>query len=221
MNCNHLHLILILSLSSFGVSANVLKLIYEKGSVTITRSNKVIKTKDIFPADKITTGQNSLAILKGERETLKIQADSELIYQHGATTEDSTVVLNLGSIISQLYKKKFQVKTKGVSMGVRGTQFFTSLNSNDEILMAVNEGTVEVNDGHSTTLVGAGLGLSVINGITSKAQAFTWLKNLNWNMDPSQVLDEQKIILRHLEDHKAIPSKSTPPTPEEKSIYDD
>lgn len=210
---------------SFHLQANVLKLIYEKGTVTITRSNKIIKTKDIFPADKITTGPQSLAILKGERETLKIEANSEIVYQHGSTTEDSTVNLNLGSIISKLAKKKFQVKVKSVSMGVRGTQFFSSIDMNDKIWMGVNEGTVEVNDGHHITMVPAGQGVSVINGETSKPQVLAWMKNLNWEMDPSKQLEESKILIQHLEEHKedhkpqAQSPKASPS--EEKSIYDD
>lgn len=211
-------LLIFFAFYSFNLPANVLKLIYEKGTVTITRSNKIIKTKDIFPADKITTGANSLAILKGERETLKVQADSEIIYEHGATLQSSSILLNLGGLISRVNSKKFQVKVKAVSMGVRGTQFFTSVDDKEKIWMGVNEGTVEVNDGHNITLVPAGQAVSVINGETSKPTILAWMKNMNWEMDPSKVLDEQRVIIQHLEEKKPAIIDATK---EEKSIYDD
>lgn len=213
--------IFLLVFFSFTLNASGLKIIYEKGTVTVTRSNKIIKTKEIFPADKITTGANSLAILKGERETLKVQADSEIVYQHGANIEESTFLLNLGGLVSKINKKKFQVKIKAVSMGVRGTQFFSSVDHDNKILMCVNEGEVEVDDGHHKTMVPAGQGVSVINGETSKPMNLAWTRNVNWEMDPNKVTEEKKIYLEQTPEKKTIINSSPESTHEEKSIYDD
>lgn len=171
-----------------------INLFFEKGDVAIWRKQAQIKTKEILPGDSIKTGAKSLAILKNDRETLKIQENSEIVYQPGNNpAKDETIIdLKLGGIISAINKKQFKIKTKSSSMGVRGTQFFASVDDQDKVWMCVNEGSVEVQtEKNPSTMVNAGLGVFVTGGKTSPPKAFAWTKKINWEMDG--VKPEEKI----------------------------
>ncbi len=164
------------------ISAQEIKMIFLKGDVTVKRENTIIETKDIKANDVIKVGANSLAILKNNAETIKIVPNTEIIYL--PTSTETVVQLNAGGVISQIHKKKFKVNTKSVAFGVRGTQFFTSVDDKNQAWMCVNEGEVEViNEKQTPTIVTKGKGVFVANGKTTPPKTYQWTKEINWGMD--------------------------------------
>jgi ferric-dicitrate binding protein FerR (iron transport regulator) len=168
--------------------------------------------------DIISTKKDSIAVLKLiDGSTLKLDENTTVavnrLLSESAPTE---VSISLGSIVVNAVKstiknslnEKFVLKTKSVAMGVRGTTFFATFgkNSNNDIWMCVNEGTVSVKSTSEKEpkLVHQGEGVQVKNGDkTTTPKPLLWTKNINWNIE-SENAEELKNHI-NIEDAYANP----------------
>jgi hypothetical protein len=184
------------------------KLIYAKGQVQVLSKGskskmfqKIKKGAELKIGDIVRTRKNSLAILSLEGGSkLKLNPDS-------AVTIKSTQKNNEEVFLNKLNKKakpKFRLKTKTVSMGVRGTSFFASYGKKQskkirkDVWMCVNEGLVEVVNVKSKqkVQVKAGEGIKVERGNKiSDPKPLAWTQKLNWNMDESKGDLENKVSI--------------------------
>lgn len=171
------------------VFAQTYQIIHQKGEVAIEREGKAINGTTVQVGDTVRIGEKSLAILRAPGETIKLLSDTKIQVQE--ISQNSKLNLLIGGVISKIDKKGFTIKTKSSSMGVRGTQFFSSVDDKDVAWMCVNEGVVDVQG----VQVPAGKGVFVKEGISSKPKAFAWTKKINWNMDEhnGEVESEVKI----------------------------
>jgi ferric-dicitrate binding protein FerR (iron transport regulator) len=149
----------------------------------------------------LTHARSVATITLPDQSVIKVGRDSEVALLEMGGAKGSTVISLLsGSLFSKVRKqengRQFRVRTKNASMGVRGTEFFTSVNASEgDVWMCVREGTVavEASSQAKPVMVGAGEGVLVPAGKSaSKPKKFSWTKKLNWNMDPAagEVLDE-------------------------------
>lgn len=192
-------------------SASEGKLIYAKGVVQVLdkKKNKKmfqrIKKGATFNAgDIIRTKKGALAILElAGGSKLKLNSASAVTIKK-AKKNDEEVRLNKGSVFINVLKSKlnkktkprFRLKTKTVSMGVRGTSFFASFGEKAkkkkqrrDLWMCVNTGLVEVTSNKSKQKVSvkAGEGIKVEKGNKiSEPKPLEWTKKLNWNMEESK-----------------------------------
>jgi hypothetical protein len=145
------------------------------------------------------TNKGALVILSLGASKVKLPELSEFTYE-GMKKGVMNVSLQKGSSFFSIFERKiiskkkqnykFVVKSNGVAMGVRGTEFFASLGKKDteDLWMCVNEGFVDVKDRKGkVTLVKAGEGVRVVDGKKTTAPKFLpWTKKLNWNMNPKK-----------------------------------
>lgn len=196
------------------VFASSAKLKYYKGEVLL--NNKQILNKvgtEIPNGSVVITKKNSIALIEisSDKATKIIKLDqlsslkiSELKDKEGKTTLD----LNLGSAFIKYLKKSksstnlLEVRSRSVTMGVRGTEFFVvrpmDKKQANDVWMCVNEGVVEVKntDGSNKQLVKKGEGIHIKEGKKiTKPKAYPWTKNLNWNMNPKKGSLENKVEL--------------------------
>lgn len=157
--------------------AQTYQIIHQKGEVTILREGKTIPGVEVKVGDTVGVGNKGLAILRAPGETLKLLSDTKI--EVSEISQNSKINLLIGGVISKIDKKGFTIKTKNSSMGVRGTQFFSSVDEKDVAWMCVNEGVVDAQG----VLVPAGKGVFIKDGVSSKPKAFAWTKDINWNMD--------------------------------------
>ncbi len=199
---------LALTLAIFSAEAKVAgHLIYSKGSVSFGKTGGKytrLKRKSSFrEGDLIKTGPSSLAILKLlDGSKIKLSANSNIKIRrlkNRSGTKDTSIYIRYGSAFFNILKSKrkkphFTVRSRLISMGVRGTTFFARVqkrNSQDSISMCVQKGSVLVQNvkRKKPVLVRAGLGVKIKNGISiPKPQAFPWIKKLNWNFNPRKTL---------------------------------
>lgn len=183
---------------SFSVFAENGKVIFTKGLVKIGKSTKLKKNQVIKVGDRITTGKDSLAVLHlPQGNKVKLGPESVMVIKVLPKSKNDSTKLNLlrgNSFIKVLkgklrkgQKSKLTLRTKTAAMGVRGTEFFASYGSGNDVWMCVNEGVVAVRSKNEkkSTLVKEGEGIVVKNGTdTSKPKPLEWTRKLNWNMNP-------------------------------------
>lgn len=157
------------------------QLVYKKGQVQIYRQDKLIESKSLIKGDKLVIGKNSLAIVKNAQATLKLTEDSEITLLDPAKEAPSQWQIIRGALMAKVSKGPFKVRSKKVSMGVRGTEFFASVN-NDDLWMCVNEGKVWV-EGKNAQEVKAPLGIWSKAGEISDPKAYAWTKKINWDIE--------------------------------------
>ncbi len=168
------------------------EVVYIKGRVT--RSAKQLNIGDkIKDGSIIETEKDSLAIISIDFSKVKIGPGSQFKILH-SDKKKTQLELTAGSTFIQLVKNemnkdhKLTLKTKTASMGVRGTQFFTSYGKADaqDVWMCVNEGAVEVksSEDKKPVLVKKGEGIRVTKNQTSNPRFLPWTAKLNWNFDP-------------------------------------
>lgn len=184
-------LLLGLFLSTQALAGSVLFL---KGQV-FKNGEKLQRGNSVKYGDQIVTEDDSMVIIKNDGATIKMKANSEVVIRKFKSKKNKYSIvrylLNRGELFFKgkgSKKKKFQVHTKVATMGVRGTEFFTSYSGdkNKEVWMCVNEGEVEVEmivDGKSDSLtVEKGQGIFIKSSKLPKARAYKWTRKLNWNM---------------------------------------
>ena len=200
-------LIQILTLSIiYSVSAHAYsgKITFISGDVTASRAEPFLKAKvgQVIESDEtVKTGPASTATIEFEDGSV-IKLNPRSVLTVGKSKTDSEVKLMMGSALSKIAKQKtgqFRLKTQTVTMGVRGTNFFTGYGETkddaQDVKMAVNEGIVAVEKpGEEPVLVTEGLGIVASPGKKVEApKAYPWMKKLNWDM--SAVPEKKKVIV--------------------------
>ena len=189
---------LFLSLSiifSFPTWAESFEIIHQKGTVKITRQGKII-SPPVLPGDQIEVLKGGLLVLKSEKIVLKIMQNT--IIRPKEDKEGTVVDLIRGSMLSDVNKAPFKVRTRATAMGVRGTQFFVETVGKEDIWMCVNEGVVNVKNFNvkKDVDVPAGKGVFIGKKEISDPKAFQWTKGINWNMNPKKGKLEHHIKLK-------------------------
>jgi hypothetical protein len=166
------------------------KIAYSKGLVTVD-AKPVALGQVVNEGQAVKTGEASIALVRlDDGSMLKLNANSELILDPGG------VRLQSGGVFSEVQKKKtthFYVRTKSVTMGVRGTRFFTAYGkegkNGPDVWMCVEDGQVAVETPGNTksVVVNPGEGIFVPSGKdVTPPKPYGWTKGLNWNMDPAK-----------------------------------
>ena len=189
----------------FPAHASNIEIRYIDGTVFL-RGNKITKDHALHYGDTITTGENSLIIIKLEEySTIKINELSSLKLVKPQKIKGGRirrgVILKAGSVFVKAVQKVLKednsslvLKTKIASMGVRGTEFFTSYanstagKDHEDIWMCVKEGQVVVKNRKTKTLVkvNEGEGVQVPFGKnTTSPRPLAWTEKLNWSMNPN------------------------------------
>ena len=180
------------------------KIIQMDGDVTASMAEPFTKAsigQVILANETVKTGANSSATLEFEDGSI-IKLNPRSVLTVGKSKTNSEVNLMMGSSLAQIAKQKtgqFKLKTRTATMGVRGTNFFTSYGDtkSDEldVRMAVNEGVVAVEmPGEAPVAVTKGLGIVASPGKKMEApKAYNWVKKLNWDM--SAATEKKKVVV--------------------------
>lgn len=202
-----------LVLSLFSTDANAVGGIvhYLPKGVLVIKSksgDKTLKEKDSIPSGAtVAFKDGETAIIKLEDGSLiKLKGNSEITL---ATDPTPTVELSKGAAFAQvnpptdkkretLSKPRFMMRSHGVVMGVRGTEFFTALGPKDHVWMCVGHGVVEAGKIGEKEKVTVKEGEGILVEKEKKIEppkAYEWTKKLNWNMDPNagETKDDSKI----------------------------
>jgi ferric-dicitrate binding protein FerR (iron transport regulator) len=189
------------------------KLTVVKGTVETDGASGFQKTAEgavLKAGQTIRTSAGSTAVVKypnGSLVKLNANSSTKLI-------SISRIDLMRGALFAHIAKEDhphFEVRTKTVVAGVRGTELFTSYGggkSRDDGWLCVHEGEVEVKpEGNlEPVVVKAGFGIVFKPGQKiAPPDKFEWTEHLNWNMDSASgdVTDKTSIdsmykdILKH------------------------
>lgn len=191
-------IILLILFCSITVQAKVIgKIRYSKGQVWV--DGKIAKKNDQLKNHQtIKTGERALAILSFDGgSTVKLQASTSLKVKYSKIKEIEKTIFRLikGSLFTRFHKSStsnLNIQTKTASLGVRGTEFFTSYGKkgSKDLWMCVNKGKVAVRakGEKNITLVkeGEGIVVKISNNLakTSAPKPLPWTKKLNWKLDP-------------------------------------
>ena len=206
MNLQYGYRIFLALLIPMIANAYTAKITYINGDVQVGAKDhyeKAVLNKKVSAGEFVKTGKGSTAILTLDDESqLKLKDESELQLNDPVKNE---VFLNFGAVFSKIKKAEqthFKVKTRTVTMGVRGTRFYTSYGVDEkqkqDVWMCVNEGLVAVETvgEKNPVLVKEGMGIFAPAGKkVTEPKPYEWTKDLNWNMDPDQgdVVDHTEI----------------------------
>ncbi len=186
--------------------AQPLKVLYIKGDTQFKSPeartfSSLRKSQKVPNGSIISTGKNSLALLKNKAMTIKVMQSSLL--KIDTKLEQSDVSLQRGGSLIHFLKKKrrasgapeLRVKTKTASIGVRGTTFMVYTQPKKHSILSVKEGTVDF-QGHSSQSA-----LSVETGKTTmtnqmsqnlRPRNFGLQKLINWNLSPDKPLSQRE-----------------------------
>lgn len=179
---------------------------FKKGEVTVERKQKKLKAKNkmiLMLKDKIKTGAKSLALIRiktsNSTQTLKMEENSEIKLSQLSLSKQTTELMRGGTFLylksklrEKMKKPQVVLKTKSVSMAVRGTEFFASYGPKgfeNDFWMCVNEGQVKVKtkDEKRGVIVNEGEGVQIKKGSSlEKPRPYEWTKKLNWNTNPKK-----------------------------------
>lgn len=142
-----------ISLLSFLLAAFPLAAEAGFGSVKLLRGKATLDGKELHEGDAVNAGE---VVGTGERSMVRILLESGVAMQIGPASEvrleeeKKIPVADLlrGELLSSIRKGsgelKYRVRSKSVSMGVRGTTFFVKTSSRGRTFLCVCEGKVEV-----------------------------------------------------------------------------
>jgi hypothetical protein len=215
--------LLIGTFSTSSAQDGVAMIVFVKGVVSIINVEGVAReatTKMLIkPKEKISTGKNSLAIIRlMDKSTLKIEQGGmleilELItsYKTGVMGS-SNFFLSSGRILVDVVKKysgppALEIKTSdSISFGVRGTNFLVDIdNKTKTVWCSVGTGEVEAfdHDKDDSELIAKGNSMAVTQGKSLTLPIkFQWAQKINWNTDPqngelesmpSQIIEDRQI----------------------------
>lgn len=184
-----------------------IKLIYVKGIVQLNdgKNNFVDLKKDeeIYEGDEIITGKDSFAVLRMlDNSIIKIEPLSSFVIETVAPVVNkksygiTTTLLRKGraffEINNQDKQEVLNVKTKTVSMAVRGTNFLVDTEKED-VWVGVKEGEVEVKDPRDSNkreVVLPGEGMKIERGRKfTKPKAYQWLKSVRFKNTDFNIVD--------------------------------
>lgn len=160
-------------LASLGAQANrpFGSIDYVEGSVTITRSGKVLGEAnfgdDVFPNDMVRTSNDGLVVIKldpstGMRGDLTVKARSTIYLrlQTDPAAPKTVIEVIAGQIGSKVARisgnPSLQVLNDTTVMGVRGTEFGFVSSPTGSVLVYCTESSVTVSDGNTELVVPAG-----------------------------------------------------------------
>ncbi|MCK5073396.1 MAG: FecR domain-containing protein [Bacteriovoracaceae bacterium] len=161
----------------------------------------------------IRTADNSIVILKFGKSTIKITKNSKFkvdsVLENKGGVKGTSLFLYFGNLLFDFKNpgkdQKLRVDSESISVGVRGTRFFTHLSKGDKTFggVTVYNGEVEVkkSDGSQLRLVGKkkAVVLDILQNLTSPG-SFDWVKSVNWNLDPEQgKLEHEAALLKMME----------------------
>lgn len=157
---------------------------------------KIVRGSVLPVGTRLRVGPKGLVVLKGddgsvvkltEGAALEISKLDPL--QAGGQTVYSLVKGAAFFNFPKIKNRKSGVRTKTVSFGIRGTEFFVSHGTSkhdDDVWMCVNEGLVAVDTAKTSkeVLVKAGEGVRIQAGQkVSNPKVLPWTKKLNWKTD--------------------------------------
>ncbi len=168
---------------------------YLEGESEIRRGTRMIPADFGTPleqGDIVSTGADAVLIISSTRnDRIKLKENSVL--RLDSLSSKTEVHLQKGGIFSRIAKlfnnDSYSVTTPSIAAGVRGTEFFIAygraVETDPDIWLCVNEGTVAVAAAAAEVLVEAGEGVNILNGNRiTPPQFYAWTKDLNWNTDP-------------------------------------
>lgn len=177
-------ILIILFFATFNLQAAVLTKV--SGNVLVN-SLKAKGKIELNLGDIVTAkGKNSYAIIDFGEETKSIISNGSLKIEKSNDKEHELNLIKglLSTSMKQVENKKLQIRTKNAVLGVRGTKFLT-MYGEDDTYLCVCEGTVEIKNKVSSTLVNRNQDIHV-RGENQKTLVVTKANNQMWDMSVEQ-----------------------------------
>lgn len=178
------------------VKGNVVKSLYDNQEV-------IIKTGDTLEEDEtVVLNEGAQIVLKIENHSVqRIEGPAKftlesLVYNYEDSDEiekPASILMETGTFFIKVLKKSdnesMLVKTKSTTFGIRGTEFLLDVPENNDVLLTLNEGAIEVSNNDQVDIVEKGGSLFIENDTTFKTLRDPELrKNINWKFEK---LDEE------------------------------
>lgn len=143
---------ILLFLTSSMVFSSDYKVVYVNGNVSIIDGSKKLNAEKGYILkgnESISTGEDSIAVVRSKKLILKIIENSKLSISD--MNKKIVVDIQSGGVITNFIKdsvknanrKELEVKTRHTTMGVRGTTFFAFNHKNQTSYLTVKEGEVD------------------------------------------------------------------------------
>lgn len=169
---------------NYKFSATGLKVNLRKGT-SIEEGDQLVIVEDGLAIIKV-TGHSVLKLESGTK--LNFDQLPQVIGQGGnqEVTNPAQITNKIGSVLIKMIKESnsetLVVKSKDATLGVRGTKFLVS--TDEDVVVAVNEGTVELESNGNTDFLTKSESMVVENGRSFTArQKLDVFKNLNWDVE--------------------------------------
>ncbi|MBK25671.1 MAG: hypothetical protein CME70_16860 [Halobacteriovorax sp.] len=182
-------------------------LFFTRGKVYLSSEGglfgEVKKGHEIAEGDIIRTKDNSLAIVRfPDKSTMRIDHNSEIEIEkvvenvEGESLGSSDIILRGGRAVIDVINKSrapvFNVKTRSVAIGVRGTRFMAGLDpESNHMDLAVDRGEVEISHKEKPDMadaIEAGHSIHLENGSEfNQPQQHDWISKFNFNANDRDV----------------------------------
>lgn len=192
---NMIHLLLVVTFfSSLSALAESYQIVHLKGDVTVIRENKNLPATKNFKLqnkDFVKTGEESLAVVKSSKLTLKVVENSKVSIAE--LDKEILVDIDQGGVVANYLKQKIKdavgtklnVKTRHTAMGVRGTTFFAYNHKNQTSYLTVKEGEVEFKGKNSSKSEYVSLGNTAFTDSSLKSlkpKKVGFEADINWEL---------------------------------------
>jgi len=142
----------------------------------------------LLQSDKIRTDHNSKAEIQFDNGSLLRVLDNSVVSLNNYNRSNGGINVNLkkGSIFANVNKlrrgSQFKISTVTAVVGVRGTQFYVSIDENNKMKVEVYRGEVEVLAGKRSVSVKKGYETIIINGKTPMTpRPIQVERSINWS----------------------------------------
>lgn len=204
--------------SAFAEDINV---VFKKGEAFVTNSDGemtiLVRGMKLQEIDTIKTGENSFVILniKGhsnyrvEENTVLTIDDLPYFYENSDKLEQGgSLILKTGTILIDVIKKfdepALEIKAKNSVMGVRGTKFLVSSDSEtDDILLSVDSGMVEIKNllTNNTDFVQKDESIYMEKGnVFTQRRKYNFSKDIDWNINQRKLKTTFKSLRKKIRD---------------------
>ena len=190
--------------SGFDYETLTARLFYFKGEVLIktleTEFAPVEKGELISAGDTLKTSSKSLAIISlPDGSKLKLGESTEITLEklveriEGESFGKTSIIMRAGRVLIDVINKGkepvFEIKTKNVALGVRGTRFFAGFDKNDQgendLWASVERGEIVVQNLSNNQTADAlenGQGMIIEGGKTfTQPQKYNWVRDMNYD----------------------------------------
>lgn len=200
--------VFLLSFSSFAEDIKVVQVKGDAFKISLKGKKVALKKQDvILQEDTIVTGKDSLLIIKIKKHSIhKIEENTKikiisLPYNFEKSKEvekAASFYLKVGTFFSKILKKtevpNMKVKTKGSTMGIRGTTFMASVDKKaKDVWLSVKNGEVEIKNNqsgqHDIVTKGETLVVEKDRKFT-RQRKYDWVRKVNW--DVSKITGQKK-----------------------------